>query len=71
MPIIHIIHIIEDIKTYPDYGKYNFYTTDQSGVAFGGQRWNGPDEAWSSVSRKNPLLHKSTWMVAANTLTWV
>ncbi len=63
--------IISKAKNDPNYGKYIFYFSNQKVIGFGGQRWRSLEESWSSVSRKNPLLHKSTWMVAANTLTWV
>jgi hypothetical protein len=63
--------IVELAKANPSYGKTNFFFTGQETREFGGKRWSSPDEAWASVSRANPLLHKSTWMVAANALTWV
>jgi len=70
--------LISEIKADSRYGKEKFYTTGllhsangTPGVGFGGQRWTSANETWSSVNRNNPLLHKSTWQVAANELTWV
>jgi LysM repeat protein len=70
--------LVDKIKTDKRYGSESFYMSGllsnaegKPGVGFGGQRWTSANETWSSPNRNNPLLHKSTWKVAANELTWV
>lgn len=63
--------IVNRIKSDLRFGEKEFYDYGVKVVGFGGTRWSSPEETWSSASRENPLLHKSTWMVAANQLTWL
>jgi RHS repeat-associated protein len=65
----HQARIIAIIKADPRYKKLQFiYSNTGETVEFGGKRAAG--EGWFSVSNENPLLHKETWEVAADPLTW-
>jgi hypothetical protein len=62
--------VIYSVQQDARYGKETFYVTGSTVVGFGGKRWRSNDEAWGSISDKNPLFHKETLEVGANELTW-
>jgi RHS repeat-associated protein len=62
--------IITKAKSDERFGKEDYSFSGTKIIVFGGERWTSKDENWFSLNRKNPLLHKSTWKVASNELTW-
>jgi len=69
--------LIEKIKADPRYGKEAFFMSGllanengKPGLELGGKRWSSSTENWSEIGSDNPILHKETWGVAANQLTW-
>jgi RHS repeat-associated protein len=62
--------ISSSVKSDSRYGKENFFLMGTKVVEFGGKRWSAKDEAWGGFNSKNPILHKKTWEVAVNELTW-
>ncbi|WP_046246090.1 hypothetical protein [Hymenobacter terrenus] len=60
---------IRQIRAHSRYGVYPFTPIILPAVVgFGGDRTGGDN--WNKLSRENPILHKSTWQVATNELTW-
>ncbi|MFC5044862.1 DUF4157 domain-containing protein [Aquimarina hainanensis] len=62
--------ILQAVRQDERYGETAFYITGRELVGFGGNRWTSSNESWSSTGDDNPLLHRETWQVAGNELTW-
>ena len=68
--IKHQKNIIKTLQNDPRFKKVMFKISGKIGVEFGGKRWGSSNENWGALNSSNPILHKETWGVAGNDLTW-